>query len=92
MASKKTVDEAEQLEAQARLIREGKRDAPLVAFLRRVRTLDEIQKFLGGVSRQIVHLRLKSVEASGLRVWSPSPSNPRRYFIPHEDVANPKGI
>jgi hypothetical protein len=91
MASEATV-EAENLEAQARVLRESARDAPLVKFLGTVHSLDEIQEFLGGVSRQIVHLRLRSIEESGLRVWSPSPSNPRRYFVPPEGTATPKGI
>ena len=85
--------EAAKLQAKARVLRESARDAPLVEFLGTVRTLDDIQGFLGGVSRQIVHLRLKSIEESGLRVWSPSPSNPRRYFVPAEDIyPDPKGL
>lgn len=94
MGSKKTVmDEADELIARARSMREEKRDEKLVAFLLgRVRTLDDIQAFLGGVSRQIVHLRLHAIEANGHRVWSPSPGNPRRYFIPGDEAQNPKGV
>lgn len=86
-------DLAAQLAEQARDLRKWERDRGLVKFMTgRARTLDELQEFLGGVSRQIVHLRIRELTSRGVRVWSPSPHRPTKYFIPEDGTPTPAGV